>query len=283
MNAAVNSSEARHEATGLWQRKIIEFEDGTSDRSMRVFWGQAGRYFVDIRIPVDRPTIAEKGLGDLSKTEISTLSLQRGFAGILIRDENLFTWDRHLDYQPSTGRPDQAIVQIKSNILRETGTPDAVLGVRYTEIYERICAGENQCAALTLDTRKSASAASAKLSETILIVLDDHFLLARARPMPLPLTATGGMPALLEGVMGDKVEIARILDCELSMGRIGGTSSTWKIDLSTFPWREGQRLFPRDKLSLLDGQVCQATEAGDLFWTIEEASLPAEELLALMQ
>lgn len=283
MNAAMNSFEAKHEAVGLWQRKIIEFEDGTNDRSMRVFWGQAGRYFVDIRIPVDRPTVAAKGLHDLSESDISALSLQRGFAGILNRDENLFTWDRHIDYQPSTGRPDQAIVQIKSNILRETGTPDAVLGVPYTEIYERICAGENQCAVLTLDTQKSEFASSTKLSDAILIVLNDHFLFARARPMPLPLMATGGMPALLEGVKGDKMEIARILDCELSMGRIGGTSSTWKIDLSTFPWREGQRLFPRGKLSLLDGQVCQATEAGNRFWTIEETSLPAEKLLALMQ
>jgi hypothetical protein len=279
----MNPLEARHEAVGLWQRKVIEFEDGTSDRSMRVFWGQTRRYFVDIRIPVDRPAVAASGLGDLSKIEMSTLALQRGFAGILVRSGDLFTWDRHIDYQPSTGRPDQAIVQISSNILRETGTPDAVLGVPYTEIYERICAVENQSAVLTLDTRKSASASSTTLSDAILIVLDDHFMLARARPMPLPLMATGGMPALLEGANGDTAEIALILDCELSMGRIGGTSSAWKIDLSTFPWREGRRLFLRDKLSLRDGQICQTTEVGDFLWTIEETSLPAEELLALMR
>jgi hypothetical protein len=273
----------RHDAVGLWQRQVIEFEDGTADRSMRVFWGQTGLYFVDIRIPADRPKIIERDASALSASALAALSLQRGFSGTLTRKGNLFTWNRLIDYQPSTGRPDQGLVDIEANTLRERGTPETALGVSYTEIYERICPAENICAALTLDTHGSTFTSSAAPSNSVLIILDDRFMFARARATELPVTATGGMLSLIEEAKDDKRQITGILDCEISMGRLGKAGFAWDIDLSTMPWREGKRLFPRGAFIHQDGKIRQTTDLGDFLWTIEESTLSTADLVDLMQ
>ena len=50
---------------------------------------------------------------------------------------------------------------------------------------------------------------------------------------------------LVTQAQGDQAAIEAHLDCEVSIGRLGGTESAWRIERSTLPWREGERLFAR--------------------------------------
>ena len=75
------------------------------------------------------------------------------------------------------------------------------------------------------------------------MVLDDRFLFARARPGALGPAETLG--ELVTRARGDRAAIEASLDCEVSIGLLGAGDRAWRIEGSTLPWREGQRLFPR--------------------------------------
>lgn len=52
MNTAERSVPPSYE--GLWRRSIINRSNGSSDTTTRVWWFQAARYHIDLRIPVGR-------------------------------------------------------------------------------------------------------------------------------------------------------------------------------------------------------------------------------------
>lgn len=270
-----------HDAVGIWRRDSIEYADGTHDRSLQVFWGQASEWFVDIRIPCARPKITRQGFAELSKEETSALALQRGFAGRLERRADRFTWVRHIDFQPPTGRPDEAIVRIDGDNLLETGTPNAVLGVPYMERYTRICVAKDRCIALTLDLHRSRPPVSRVFQEAILLLLGDYFMIARDRRTPLAVQPAGGLSALIAGSQLGS-DSAQFLDCELAMGRLRGEDTPWHIDLSTLPWQEGTSLFPPGETLHRDGRIHQMSADGGLVWNIAESTLPGNDLVDLM-
>jgi hypothetical protein len=270
-----------HDVVGIWRRDSLEYADGTHDRSLQVFWGQTSQWFVDIRIPCARPTITRQGFAELSKGEASALALQRGFAGCLERRADRFTWVRHIDFQPPTGRPDEAIVQIDGDKLLETGTPDAVLGVPYTERYTRICSAKDRRIALTLDLHHSRPRVSGVFQEAILLLLDDYFMIARDRRIPLAVQPAGGLSALVAGSQLGS-DSAQFLDCELAMGRLRGGDTPWHVDLSTLPWQEGASLVPPGETLYRDGRIHQMSADGELVWNIAESTLPGDDLADLM-
>jgi hypothetical protein len=227
--------------TGVWRRELITLSDGTVDRSTLVYWGQTRSLYVDLRVPVDRRRIsAAQSFGDLSARDIRLLARQRGFAGRIVIVGDRCTWFRDIDYQPDTGRPDTGRLRLDSDLLYETGEATSVIGAGYEEVYHRERRGDRLRAALRLVKTEGVPFDGRAGSEGILVLLDDRFLFARSREVSLP--AAECLQSLIDDAGPDRNLVHAYLDCEVSLGTIG-PHAHWQIDLSTIPFREGQRLF----------------------------------------
>lgn len=266
--------------TGLWRRESMERADGSLDRTTRVFWGQTGNLFVDIRVPADRPLPTGcRGFRDLGLEQLLQLADQQAFAGhVEFDDEGLCNWIRHIDYQPDAGRPDRGRLTREGDILHERGAADSVIGLAYHEVYRRENAGAGRRLALRLEAATGAPFGGAAAKEAILVVLDDRFLFARARPRRLPRAKS--LRLLAEEAAGDRDLLESYLDCEISLGWL---DEPWRIGLSTLPWREGARLFApgRATLDAAGGLLHLEAAAGTADWRIHDSSLPTKALCAL--
>ena len=229
---------------GLWRRESIEMRDGTADRTTRAFWGQTRNLFVDIRIPRSRPaSLGRRGFEDFTLEELGQIAEQHAFAGHVIVKGDRCTWLRCIDYQPNTGRPDTGRLRLEGDTLHEEGDAESVIGMGYHEVYRRDVGGERRRLALRLDDCDGTPFGGRPASDAILVVLDDRFMFARARPRELGRAET--LRELVTQAHGDHAAIEACLDCEISIGRLGTDDRAWRIERSTLPWREGQRLFPR--------------------------------------
>lgn len=262
-------------AVGLWRRVSFAVDDGPEDRSTAVFWGQTARRYIDVRIPAGRPRCGAADLPRLSEADLAILGRQQGFAGDLAVAGDRFTWHRDMDVQPVSARPDTGLVRIAGDLLHEEGEA-ATPGSVYRETFERIASGARRRVALRAASWPGGGVPVA----AELVVIDDHFLFARARPAPLPAAPSLG-PLLAEARRVAPGRIAGLLDCEFSHGRLDGGAGRWTIELSTLPWREGAPAFAPGG-ARLDGDVLTVdTPAGQVRWRIADSSLPASELVAL--
>ncbi|MDA0704775.1 MAG: hypothetical protein O3A96_16290, partial [Proteobacteria bacterium] len=117
--------------------------------------------------------------------------------------------------------------------------------------------------------------------DAFLIVLDDRFWFARARTADLAMGRS--LPDLVREAGEDRAAIDACLDCEISHGRLGEGDDAWRIEFSTLPWREGERLFPRGQASLEadSGLMRLDTPAGSATWRLFDTSLQADAIGAL--
>lgn len=282
MDSATELPRVPDRAVGLWRRESIEKEDGTLDRTTRVFWGQTQNLFVDIRIPIDRPaTPAGRGFEIYSMEALTQLAEQRAFAGHTVIEGDRCTWHRSIDYQPSTGRPDSSLIGLEGDVLHERGDADSATGMEFHEIYRRESRGEDRRLAFRLDGCEGAPFGDRAARDAILVVLDERFWFARTRDRDLGTAES--LRALVEGADGDRAAIEAYLDCEVSLGRLGKNDGAWRIELSTLPWREGERLFPHGQASFeADANLLRLdTPAGRANWRIFDTSLQGDAVCAL--
>jgi len=207
------------EATGLWRRREISFPDGRRDTTTRVFWLQGPRLFADLRVPADRPNVADaRGFADYSGTALLGLAAMQGFAGRFEIDGGTCRWLRELDYHPPGGLPDEALFRIEGDILVETGIHAA-----YEEIWQR-------------ETPLGAALAAFRPVEGkgLLVLAGDHFILVEERRAELP--EAPSLAALIEADAGTPPAAER-LGMLIAYGRI---EQGWSVELSTFPWLEGK-------------------------------------------
>ncbi len=226
---------------GLWRREKIEFSDGRVDATTQAFWGQTRSLYIDVRIPVSATALPQRSsLDEYAAGDLLALAEQKGFAGRIRLEGNRCEWVRQMDYQPATGRPDIADIELDGDVLYETGDPGSVLGSSYREIFQRMSRGSRVCVAAQLIQSDGLELKSVSNEGCFLVLLDDWFLFAQPRSQPLPpATNLGHLIAEARG------QLARsYLDCEYSFGRISDNGSPWKIQLSTLPSRRTQRLLP---------------------------------------
>lgn len=264
---------------GLWRREVFESRDGTIDRTTQVFWGQTRNLFVDLRIPKNRPkSLGRRGFEDFTREELSHIAEQYAFAGHVVVEGDRCTWIRHIDYQPNTGRPDTARLQLEGDKLHEDGNAESVVGAGYHEVYRRAFSGEKRRLALRLDACDGTPFGGRPASNAILVVLDDRFMFARARPSELDRSET--LLDLVMQVRGDRTTIESYLDCEVSIGRLGNDESAWKIERSTLPWREGQRLFLRGHADFEPNsdRLRLDTPMGQAYWQVTDTNLPRDSV-----
>jgi hypothetical protein len=265
---------------GLWHRKRIEFSDGRVDETTQVFWGQTRSIYIDVRIPPNAAALPPRtSLEAYSAGERLTLAEQKGFAGRIRLEGKRCEWIRELDYQPATGRPDIADIEIDGDFLYETGDPSSSLGSSYREIFQRISRGNSVCVAAQLIQSEGANIKTFSSQGSLLVLLDDWFLFAEPRLRPLP-----PAPSLAYLIAGAPDQLAcSYLDCEYSFGRISDNGSPWKIQLSTLPSRTGQRLLPAANAARRGEGHDLSVEfrEGTLLWHVFESNLPPAELADL--
>lgn len=272
-------SSASARAIGLWRRTSFAVGDGPEDRTTTVFWGQTSRRYIDVRVPVRRPRCEPGDLACLADRDVRALGQQQGFAGDLVCVGDRFTWHRDIDFQPPTGRPDTGLVRIEGDTLHEEGSA-AAAGSTYRETFRRIASGSRRRLALRSAAGEGHMSASAAPVRADLVLIDDHFLLARARPEALP--AAPGLGSLLANARRDAPDrLLALLDCEIAKGQLQSNAGRWTIEVSTLPWREGTAAFALEG-ARLDGErlTCQS-RAGTVRWTVVDSTLPASEIISL--
>jgi hypothetical protein len=231
---------------GVWRRRSIETEDGQKDTTTQVFWLQTHTCFGDIRIPLHRSICSEHYfVNELSALEAITLSGQQGFGGITHVEGSTCQWHRHIDYQPPNGSRDIGRLEWEQDILIESGVE-----ATYREEWERVDDGSTGCCALVLESDNP----SATLSwQGCFVLVGDYFLSILDRRTALP--KADSLELLLDAAQDD-VQKRGYLDCEISFGRRSAGQVPWEIELSTFPWREGQSLWNLADLAVDLNQGC---------------------------
>ncbi|WP_018294562.1 hypothetical protein [Mariprofundus ferrooxydans] len=212
-------------ASGLWRRLAIENPDGSGDTSTQVFWLQAGSYYADIRIPADRPAVAE-GEIELSNDLLRALARQQGFAGETVAAGELCLWQRWLDFQPPALVPDEGRLEFNGRMLVEYGVHAPYIEHWW---YEEDASGHY--AAFRLQGECSG----------MLLIAGGYFMRAIGRAQALPQGMA--LEYLIEQAAGNRQQLASLLDCEISFGRCDGAPRSWRITHSTLPWLEGDKLF----------------------------------------
>lgn len=266
---------------GLWRRESITLSDGTVDRDTRVFWGQTRSLYVDLRVPADRARCsAAQSFPDLTPPDVRLLAKQKGFAGHISIVGDQCTWFRDIDYQPDTGRPDTGRLRLDGDLLYETGEASSVIGAGYEEVYHRDRRGDRLRAALRLLNADGALFGGVARPGTVLILLDDRFLLARPRASALP--AAECLQSLIDDAEFDRSLVHACLDCEVCLGTIE-PRARWQIELSTIPFREGKRLFApaTAEISAAGPHLILRNSDATSQWQICETSAAPDALAAM--
>lgn len=230
-----------NDLVGVWRRRSIETSDGHKDTTTQVFWLQTHSCFGDIRIPIDRvPCLGHRSLDELTEEAAIALSHQQGFGGITHVEGETCQWHRQIDYQPPNGSRDIGLLAWEQDILIELG-----VDASYREEWERIDDGASGCIALVLEPDAATDASSGW--KGCFVCVGDYFVqILEGRTA---LTQADSLKALLESAPND-TQRQRYLNCEISFGRRSGGNIPWEIELSTFPWQEGQSLWDWDDLQV---------------------------------
>lgn len=206
---------------GVWKRTLLRTPT-VEDTTSHVYWMQTQSWHADIRVPANRPACKGKlALDQLAREELLELARQQGFAGTTVVEGDLCRWLRRYDFQPPSGANDIGRMVFE--------TPDRVLeyGVEadYFEIWERLpgSQGENLARQISKDP--------------LTLFLGAGNLRMIVRPRTAQLQTASSMSELA----ADKSNrvLRELMDFEISFGKIASPGS-WRIALSTLPWREGE-------------------------------------------
>jgi hypothetical protein len=239
-------------------------ESGLVDDTTQVFWAQTPTLFADVRIPADRLNTAGKtSLADYDDGELLQLARQEGFAGSLPMDGQICRWRRAIDYQPIQPWLDEAAMFREGDNLIEIGIHN-----NYFEDYTLVDDGGGQFLALDCPAHGR-----------LLVIVGSRFLFVRDRTTALP---HGSVLADLVAEAEPEKKRA-LLDCEFSLGHGLAGDDLWQVDLSTLPFREGQRLFSASswQFDLEDRCAVETTGAGARVWTVHSCTLNQREMSRL--
>ncbi len=262
--------------TGLWRRRLLAVADGTEDRSTLVYWGQTAALFVDVRLPV--AIARRKAAGSAPPAHL--LAQQDGFAGRTHVVDNYSVWHRHINFQPESETPDHALLRREGRLLYEDGMPDQDGRVPYREVWQLIATGKKLCASFELVSSAGPSSGTGVMGNAVLVLIDNWFMLARARPFGLPRGAT--LLDLTREAARDEARVAALLDCEISIGHIDSRQGRWRVTHSTIPNRRGAGLFGDDRVEVgHPGDLTVRSANGLAQWSCQSATVATHNLRSL--
>lgn len=255
---------------GLWRREAFTTPSGHSDTTTRVMWLQARSWYVDIRVPADRPSpVGAAGFSAFTHAELLRLADQQGFAGELSANDEVCLWRRDLDYQPPGPARDEATYRIEGPVMVEDG-----LHVEYQEIWRRAPEGEGPCAAFRLEAPHGG----------LLVVSGDCFMEIEGRAEPLPPRESLAAIVGAELAAGRRAAAEAHLSLRICYGRIEGGRRPWEIVLSTLPWLEGHSLLgPETRYDAAAGRLETQRPARRLSWSLLDASVTPDLLASSLR
>lgn len=202
---------------GLWRRTGIWRSNGTSDLSTQVWWFQAARFHIDLRIPIDRPVVDSRAsLLRLNPGKLARFSAQSGFAGSTIVEGDRCEWRPEIAFPGLSGDLDAGWMRFDSDdAVHETGLDNS-----YEEDWVRMASGPMQGVRME-DSGSNALA--------YLIVGERWMAWACGRP-------------------ADRYDTAAPQLGEWSEFTVLHKGGGWRIAASTLPWLEGDEVPDADAL-----------------------------------
>jgi hypothetical protein len=253
---------------GLWRREAITLPSGESDTTTHVMWLQARSWYVDIRVPADRPRHSgARGFADFTDAELVRLAEVQGFAGELSAAADVCFWRRDHDYQPPGPFPDEGAYRIDGSVMIEDGVHAA-----YREVWWREPEGQGDSAAFRLDAPAGG----------LLVIGGDCFMEIEGRAAPLPAGETLAAIVQAELDTGRRAVAEAHLSLRICYGRINGGRVPWEVQLCTLPWLEGRSLLgPEALYDAVAGRLETRMDGRPLSWSLLDASAAPDAVLNL--
>lgn len=202
---------------GLWRRTGIRRSNGESDYSTQVWWLQSAGFHIDLRIPIDRPSVANRTqFTRLAPSHLLLFGKQTGFAGKTLVSGKRCEWHPDIAF-PALGTDlDAGWMRFDSDdTLHETGVDNS-----YEEDWVRMASGPMRGVRL-----------EEGVSGNIAYVIAGERWMAWACGHPGDSFNTAALPPSVQG--------------EFTVLHKGGG---WRIAASTLPWLEGEEAPGADAL-----------------------------------
>lgn len=249
---AVSDQVTLADVQGVWKRSYLK-APGQHDTDTLVFWFQAGRVHVDLRLPANYQAISDSSLtgclclADLEADQLRALTLAEGFAGITGIVDNTCVWTRLINYRGCLNGEDTGVLKFVEQGLLETGIHDD-----YSELWTRVDPDVSGGAPLSNNSWIMTSQDGSQ--SLMLVCVGGHFALARGRSadLNLPQNLQARMDVALSS--DDQDSLSALLDMEFCVGRI--VQGQGVIEHSTNPFRSGTLAFT-DIGSVLSGSRLQ--------------------------
>lgn len=256
-----------HRLTGLWRRRRCRYDDGGQDESMRTMRLQTEAHYADIRVPAARPALATPDAAlTLSEEDLERLLAMDACAGRIECRGDLCRFSHVLSFRPDVGAEDSGRIE-EDGALRL----DRAAAGRCVEEWVREDDGRGLALAMTLLDERDMIIGAVRTPPGMFLVIGDRFIFARGRD-----------PDAWPEVGGPRARLGDWLSCHVSYGRM----SSWRVALSTQPWREGRPLFLPGALRFRpEDQVLRELVDGGLLirrWRVVESGLPPDRLRPLL-
>lgn len=202
---------------GLWRRTGIWRSNGTSDLSTQVWWFQSESFHIDLRIPIDRPSVHSRAqLAHLPPDQLARFGAQTGFAGKTVVAGDRCDWHPDIGFPALSTETDAGWMRFDGDdAVHETGIDNS-----YEEEWVRVAGGPMRGVRLvSVDSEAIA------------------YLVTGERWMAW---ACGRSADAYDAQAPDAGAWS-----EFTVLRMGGG---WRIVASTLPWLEGQEVPGADAL-----------------------------------
>jgi hypothetical protein len=252
---------------GSWTRDWIK-QGRLKTNPDDVHYLQTPSYFVDMRIPRNRPSLAHaRSFADLTDAQLRLLGHQNGFTGLTAVSGSVATWNHDIQFQPSDGSPDSGRLQrLSARRMEEHGLDES-----YIESWRAGADGMSRFLVIRVEH-------DGRLLKT-LVVVGNQFIYVRNRSLGLP--AAASFDALFDAVKPSREQMKQYLDCEFSMGRIRGGSMPWEIERSTLPWREGRHVELVDEFTITHSRI-RPNRKDDNEWSMPVNTFSPTEIKGIL-
>jgi len=249
------------ELTGLWRRELIT-APGLRDATTRVFWLQTRSWYVDLRVPAERPQAhGRSGFAAFSEAELLQLARIEGFAGELSVADGICAWRRDLDRQPPAATPDEGRFHLDGEVMVEDG-----IHLDYQEIWRRQPDSREPLLAFRLEDDP--------LGRQGLLVVGGGHLMEFVSPPGSSLPGGGG--SLADLVAAELAQGRRAAAEGLLATRIRHATASvdggWIVRLSSLPWLEGEPMWPAGAARFDAGRLTIAEAEASARWRLLDAS-----------
>lgn len=214
---------------GCFHRRCITFATGIEDASTRVIWVQSHGLTADLRLPLVRPDVRDRGgLAACTPGERAELARGEGFVARTSWDGALMHWDAFAAFQPYEKWPEPGRLERVGACLVEWA-PSGI----YVEDWRLQPGGSGLSVGLQLVSETGEDSVS-RPRDGALVIAGDHALMVIARRAPLP---DGRVHEILAA---DPALWEDAFDCEVAYAQ--RRDGAWPIQLAVDPFMEGRDL-----------------------------------------